>query len=221
MRTTWRDAASGEEKAVTAPLSLVVSAFAPVTDVRRTLTPELRMDAGETELVLVDLGAGKNRLGGSALAQVYGELGDTAPDCDDPAKLGAFFQAVQRLNAAGRILAYHDRSDGGLFVTLAEMAFAGHCGVTVSLDALTFDAAADDVDAFKRNAEEQLAGRAKDLALRALFSEELGAVVQIRAADRSRIMDALRAAGLGEHSHVIGSPNARETTTANEIDPTR
>ncbi|HUI99592.1 MAG TPA: phosphoribosylformylglycinamidine synthase, partial [Usitatibacter sp.] len=114
MRTTWRDPASGEPKAVTAPLSLIVSAFAPVGDARRTLTPELRMEAGETELVLVDLGGGKDRLGGSALAQVYGELGDRAPDCDDPAKLAAFFGAVQKLNAAGRILAYHDRSDGGL-----------------------------------------------------------------------------------------------------------
>ena len=108
------------------------------------------------------------------------------------------------------LLAYHDRSDGGLFATLCEMAFAGHCGVTLSLDALAFDAAADDVDAFKRDAEEQLAGRVKDLALAALFSEELGAVLQIRAADRAKVMGALRAAGLGEHAHVIGQLNARD-----------
>ena len=108
------------------------------------------------------------------------------------------------------LLAYHDRSDGGLFATVCEMAFAGHCGVTLSLDPIAFDPAADDVDAFKRDAEEQLAGRAKDLALHALFAEELGAVLQIRAADRARVMAALRAAGLGEHAHVIGSLNARD-----------
>jgi phosphoribosylformylglycinamidine synthase len=206
MRTTWRDAASGEEKAVTAPLSLVVSAFAPVTDVRRTLTPELRMDAGETELVLVDLGAGKNRLGGSALAQVYGELGDTAPDCDDPAKLGAFFQAVQRLNAAGRILAYHDRSDGGLFATLCEMAFAARAGITVYLDNFAFDAATLDVDGNERELR-ALPARLNERVLAAVFNEELGAVLQVRRADREPVMKALREAGLSMQSHVIGHPN--------------
>jgi phosphoribosylformylglycinamidine synthase len=125
MKTTWRDPASGEEKAVTAPLSLVVSAFAPVTDVRKSLTPQLRTDRGDTELVLIDLGAGKCRLGASALAQVYGQVGQAPPDLDDPRKLAAFFRAIQSLNDEGRILAYHDRSDGGLFATLAEMAFAG------------------------------------------------------------------------------------------------
>jgi phosphoribosylformylglycinamidine synthase len=202
MRTAWGD------KEVVAPLSLVVSAFAPLADARAALTPQLRTDAGETELVLVDLGCGRNRLGGSILAQVFSQLGDDCPDVDDPLLLKNFFSAIQKLQPL--LLAYHDRSDGGLFVTLCEMAFAGHCGVTLSLDAIAFDAAADDVDAFKRDAEEQLAGRAKDLALEALFSEELGAVLQIRAADRSRVMDALRAAGLGEHSHLIGSLNARD-----------
>ena len=110
MRTTWKDAKTGEDKAVTAPLSLVVSAFARVTDARRTLTPQLRTDQGQTDLVLVDLGAGRNRLGGSALAQVHSQLGDSAPDLDDPAKLAAFFAAIQALNGAGKLLAYHDRS---------------------------------------------------------------------------------------------------------------
>jgi len=206
MRTTWRDPASGEEKAVTAPLSLVVSAFAPVTDARRTLTPELRMEAGETELVLVDLGGGRNRLGGSALAQVYGELGERAPDCDDPAKLAAFFEAVQKLNAAGRILAYHDRSDGGLFATLCEMAFAARAGVTVNLDNFAIDAASLDVDGNERELQ-ALPARRHERVLAALFNEELGAVLQIRRAEREAVMKVLREAGLSMESHVIGQPN--------------
>jgi phosphoribosylformylglycinamidine synthase len=202
MRTAW------DGKEVVAPLSLVVSAFAPVADVRAALTPQLRSDAGETELVLVDLGAGKNRLGGSILAQVFAQLGDDAPDLEDPGLLKGLYDFIRQNRES--ILAYHDRSDGGLFATVCEMAFAGRCGVTLSLDAIAFDPAAEDVDAFKRNAEEQLAGRMKDLALRALFNEELGAVLQIRAADRGRVMAALRTAGLGEHAHMIGSLNARD-----------
>src|SRR5687768_6983553 len=181
MRTAW------DGKEVVAPLSLVVSAFAPVEDVRGALTPQLRTDAGDTELVLIDLGRGRNRLGGSILAQVFSQLGDVCPDVEDPALLKGLFRFLRERRDA--ILAYHDRSDGGLFVAACEMAFAGHCGVTLNLDAIAFDAA-DDVDAFKRNAEEQLAGRAKDLALQALFAEELGALIQIRAAERARVMAA-------------------------------
>jgi len=202
MRTAWAD------KEVVAPLSLVVSAFAPVSDARAALTPQLRTDAGDSELVLIDLGQGRNRLGGSILAQVFSQLGDECPDLDDPALLKNFFSVIGELRPY--LLAYHDRSDGGLFVTVCEMAFAGHCGVTLSLDAIAFDATADDVDAFKRDAEEQLAGRMKDLALQALFSEELGAVLQIRASDRGKVMAALHAAGLGEHSHLIGTLNSRD-----------
>jgi phosphoribosylformylglycinamidine synthase len=127
MSTVWRE--GGQEKRVTAPLSLIVSAFAPATDIRRALTPQLRTDKGETELLLVDLGAGKNRLGGSALAQVFGQLGDVPPDLDEPARLKGFFAAIQELAGTEKLLAYHDRSDGGLFVTLLEMAFAGGTGV--------------------------------------------------------------------------------------------
>jgi phosphoribosylformylglycinamidine synthase len=206
MRTTWRDAQSGEEKAVTAPLSLVVSAFAPVTDARRTLTPELDMDAGETELVLVDLGSGQNRLGGSALAQVYGELGDTAPDCESPRKLAAFFEVVQKLNAARQVLAYHDRSDGGLFAALCEMAFAARAGITVYLDDFALDPRVLDVDGQER-APRALAARTDERILAALFNEELGAVLQVRRADREKVMKALRDAGLSAESHVIGHPN--------------
>jgi len=202
MQTRW------DGKEIVSPVSLVVSAFAPVEDARETLTPQLRTDAGDTELLLIDLGCGKNRLGGSIVAQTYGMLGDHAPDLDDPALLKGFFAAIQDLRPL--ILAYHDRSDGGLFAAVCEMSFAGHCGVTVNMDALTFDAASDDVDAFKRNADEQLAGRARELSLAALFNEELGAVIQIRAGDRAKVMQRLREAGLGAHSHVIGQLNSRD-----------
>jgi phosphoribosylformylglycinamidine synthase len=202
MQTRW----DGSE--IVSPLSLIVSAFAPVEDARATLTPQLRTDAGDTELVLIDLGCGRNRLGGSILAQTYGMLGDSAPDLDDPALLAGFFAAIQDLRPL--ILAYHDRSDGGLFATVCEMSFAAHCGVTLNVDALTFDAASDDVDAFKRNTDEQLAGRARELTLAALFNEELGAVIQIRAADRAKVMQRLREAGLVQHCHVIGQLNDRD-----------
>ncbi|OGA15473.1 MAG: phosphoribosylformylglycinamidine synthase [Betaproteobacteria bacterium RIFCSPLOWO2_02_FULL_66_14] len=204
MRTAWND------REVVAPLSLIVSAFAPVEDARRTLTPQLRTDCGDTELVLVDLGRGRNRLGGSILAQVWSRFGDQAPDADDPRLVKSLFEAVQALASENRLLAYHDRSDGGLFATVCEMAFAGRCGVTLNLDALVFDAAADDVDAFKRDSDRQLAGRARERALAALFAEELGAVLQIRSAHRQRTMDVLRAGGLGECAHLIGLLNARD-----------
>jgi phosphoribosylformylglycinamidine synthase len=202
MQTAW------EGKQVLAPVSLVVSAFAPVVDVRDSLTPQLRTDAGETELVLVDLGQGRNRLGGSILAQVHGAIGDACPDVDDAQLLKRFFAAIQELRPL--LLAYHDRSDGGLFAAAAEMAFAGHCGVTLNLDPIAFNAALDDVDAFKRGGDEQLAGRSAELALAALFNEELGALVQIRTAERARVMQVLRDAGLGGCSHVIGEPNGRD-----------
>jgi phosphoribosylformylglycinamidine synthase len=179
MKTVWREA--GEERAVTAPLSLIVTAFAPVEDVRRTLTPQLRCDCGDTDLILVDLGKGRNRLAGSALAQVYKQVGHRAPDLDDPGALQAFFDTVQDLNQADLLLAYHDRSDGGLFATLCEMSFAGHCGLEAQLDELGDDQVA------------------------ALFSEELGAVLQVRHCDTDTVLETLRAAGLGRHSHVIGT----------------
>ena len=202
MRTAW------EAKEVVAPVSLIVSAFAVSADARAALTPQLRTDEGDTELILVDLGCGKNRLGGSILAQTHVQPGGRCPDLDDPRLLKSFFDCIQRLNSS--ILAYHDRSDGGLFTTACEMAFAGHCGVTLNLDVLAFDGSDDDVDAFKRNADEQLAGRANDLALAALFNEELGAVLQIRTKDRDLVMQALREASLGECSHIVGQLNARD-----------
>ncbi|OZY85994.1 phosphoribosylformylglycinamidine synthase [Cellvibrio mixtus] len=184
MRTAWKD--GDQDKAVTAPLSLVISAFAPVVDVRQTLTPQLRTDKGATDLILVDLGNGKNRLGGSILAQVYNQLGDVAADLDSGAQLKGFFNAMQASLAANEILAYHDRSDGGLFATLAEMAFAGHTGVDINLDGLGDDS------------------------LAVLFSEEAGAVLQV-ARDKSAAVQArFTAAGIS-HVRVIGQLNDEDT----------
>jgi len=209
MRTKWED--QGVAKQVTAPLSLVVTAFSAVEDVRRTLTPKLRPDAeaGETELLLIDLGQGRNRLGGSALAQVYGVSGDLPPDAD-AASLKAFFVAIQTLNRDGKILAYHDRSDGGLFATVCEMSFASHVGVSLNLDGLCYDPLMNDVDGSERFP--QIAGRQRDRVIAALFNEELGAVLQIRRDDRAAVMQALRDAGLGACTHAIGTTN-----TADEV----
>ncbi len=180
MRTVWHDADGA--RSVTAPLSVIITAFAPVSDVRRSLTPELRRDVGETALLLVDLGRGKNRLGGSALAQVWSELGDVPPDLDDPALLRGFFAAIQESNEERLLLAYHDRSDGGLFVTLLEMAFAGGAGLHVDLSDVEGDP------------------------LAVLFAEELGAVLQVRAGDVDRVSAVFGRHGLAELVHAIGSP---------------
>ena len=186
MKTVWEEE-SGERKSVTAPLSLIISGFAPVTDIRRTLTPELKTDAGETDLILIDLAAGQNRLGGSALAQVFGQMGAVAPDLDDPEDMLAFFTVIQGLNGDGKLLAYHDRSDGGMFVTLAEMSFASRSGLDIKLDGL---------------AEEppQIA--------RELFNEELGAVIQVRREDTPFVLQQFSAAGLADHASVIGTLNS-------------
>ena len=165
MKTKWRD--REEAKAVVSPLSLVVSGFAPVSDVRRTLTPELK--SVESALILIDLGEAKNRLGGSCLAQVYGQVGDRVPDAPAAKVLKAFFEVTQALNRGGKLLAYHDRSDGGLFVTLVEMAFAGRMGLEIELTS----------------------GE-----LGAFFSEELGAVVQVAVGDAEDVIETLHAAGL-------------------------
>ncbi len=184
MRTLWNE--DETQKSVTAPMSLIISGFAPVTDARKSLTPQLRTDQGETDLLLIDLGAGKNRLGFSALAQVYQQEGAEVPDVDDADMLKVFFAAVQALNEQDLILAYHDRSDGGLMTTIAEMSFAGHVGVDLDIDLL---AAAD--------AE----------ILPALFAEELGAVIQVRRSDTEQLLVELNAAGLGDVAYVIGSLN--------------
>ena len=183
MKTRWDE--EGAEKSVTSPMSLVVSGFAPVVDVRQTLTPQLRLDKGATDLILIDLGRGQNRMGGSILAQVYGKLGRQAPDVDDAEDLQAFFAVIQGLNADGHLLAYHDRSDGGLLTTVLEMAFAGHCGLSLNLDGLLDDA--DEIPAV-------------------LFNEELGAVIQVRQDDTEIVLAQFSAAGLGDCVAVIGQP---------------
>jgi phosphoribosylformylglycinamidine synthase len=172
MKTVWKE--DGEEKAVTSPLSLVITAFAPVSDVRKTLTPELQ-DKADTRLLLIDLGAGQNRLGGSVIAQVYNKLGQQTPDVDDAATLAGFFDTTQALNAEGKLLAYHDRSDGGVFATLTEMSFASHLGLNIDLDEIIVSCAQ---------------------AAPALFSEELGAVVQVNESDVSGIVSAYAKVGV-------------------------
>ena len=179
MQSVWHQ--QGENRSVTAPVSLVVSAFTPVTDVRSTLTPQLRTDRGDSDLILIDLGKGQNRLGASSLAQVYGQLGRHGPDLNDPLALKRFFTVIQEMNRDDLLLAYHDRSDGGMFVTLCEMAFAGRCGLSLQIDDLGDD----------------------DLAI--LFNEELGAVIQVLHQDTDQVLKTLHDAGLGHHSYVVGT----------------
>ncbi|UWZ98106.1 phosphoribosylformylglycinamidine synthase [Vibrio splendidus] len=184
MKTKWEE--NGEQKEVTSPLSLVITAFARVEDVRKTITPQLRTDKGNTSLVLIDLGNGQNRMGATALAQVYKQLGDKPADVDNAAQLKGFYEGVQALVANDQVVAYHDKGDGGLFVTLAEMAFAGHCGVNADIAALGEDT------------------------LASLFNEELGAVIQVRNDDLDAVLATLAANGLETCSHVIGSVEASD-----------
>ncbi len=185
MKTVWQD--GGTQKRMLAPVSLVVSAFAPVTDVGRSLTPQLDLSLPDSRLLLLDLGRGKNRLGGSCLAQVYAEFGSTVPDLDDPALLRGFFAAIQELNAAGLLLAYHDRSDGGLAACLCEMAFASHCGLELDLNL----------------PEEEL--------MPAWFAEEAGAVIQVRGDQIERVRACLQNHGLSAYVHDLGRPVAGTT----------
>ena len=179
MKTVWNDV-TGERRMV-APVSLIVSAFAPVENVDRTLTPQLETGV-ESRLLLIDLGNGKNRLGGSVLAQSQGQFGCEVPDLDRPHQLKLLFNAIQSLNRAGMIRAYHDRSDGGLAATLCEMAFASHCGLE-----LAPDVSAEELPAF-------------------LFAEEVGVVIQVRAHDLAEVTARLSSAGLGEAVHDLGRP---------------
>ena len=187
MRTSWQDVSDqgdSEEKSVTSPLSVVITGFAPVTDAMATLTPQINLDQDESDLILIDLGSGQNRLGGSALAQVYGQVGDTCPDVDDPEDIKAFFEVIQGLNRDGKLLAYHDRSDGGLLVTLLEMAFAAHAGLEIKLDWMIDEPVE---------------------ALNALFSEELGAVIQVNREHTEEVLAQFAVAGI-ETCGVIARP---------------
>lgn len=211
MKTKWND--GGVAKEVVSPVSLIISAFAPVEDVRKHLTPQLRRvaDVGDSVLISIDLGRGKHRMGGSILAQVTQQVGDSVPDVDDAQDLKRFFTAIQALNAQGKLLAYHDRSDGGLWATVCEMAFAGHAGVSINVDMLTLDPNHESDYGDAKDWAKQTSGRREDRTIRALFSEELGAVVQVRAADRDAVLAALREHGLSTCSHVIGTVNERDS----------
>ncbi|NQY51362.1 MAG: phosphoribosylformylglycinamidine synthase [Piscirickettsiaceae bacterium] len=178
MKTVWQD--HKKEKSVTSPLSLIITAFAPVTNAVKTCTPELKTDRGDTDLIYVDLGHGYNRLSASALAQVYKQVGQSGPDLDNPELLKQFFSAIQQMNLNDLLLAYHDRSDGGLIITLCEMAFSAHIGLDVNL-----------------------CGLGETLSV--LFNEELGAVIQVRHRDVKDVLKILRKQELLYSSHIIGS----------------
>ncbi|EYC51653.1 phosphoribosylformylglycinamidine synthase [Hylemonella gracilis str. Niagara R] len=213
MRTVWTGPSgsgkneAGAAKKVSSPVSLIVSAFATLPDVRGTLTPQLDR-AQDTTLLLIDLGRGRKRMGGSILSQVLGQTGHEVPDLDDPQDLVRLVNAVNALRTQGRILAYHDRSDGGLLAAVAEMAFAGQVGVALNVDLLVTegdgisDSRMDSGDA--KNWAQQVGARRDELTLQALFNEELGVVLQVRSADRDAVLAQLREHGLSRHSHVIG-----------------
>lgn len=184
MRTVWDD--NGESKSVTAPLSLIISAFAPVNDVRKTVTPQLQNNGNKTRLILLDLGQGRNRLGATALAQVYDQLGSECADVESPEQLVAFFDLIQSLKKDGHLLAYHDRSDGGLLATLAEMCFAGHVGVSVDLKSV----------------------KGSNNPYAVLFNEELGAVIQVPHDEAENILAQCAEAGLA--AHAIGTLNDKD-----------
>jgi len=213
MRTQWtvQDGPSGsgnEKKKVTSPVSLIVSAFATLPDVRGTLTPQLDASEADSTLLLVDLGRGQNRMAGSILAQTLNQSGDTVPDLDDPQDLINLVKAVNALRAQGKILAYHDRSDGGLLAAACEMAFAGHVGVALNVDLLVTegdgisDSRMDAGDS--KNWATQVQARREELTLKALFNEELGVLLQVRTAERDAVLQVLREHGLSKFSHVIG-----------------
>ncbi len=193
LQTRWpADDGAGEHRVV-APLSLIVSAFAPVRDVRRTLTPQLVLESGPSEIWLLDLGGGRDRLGGSALMQAFAATGEVPPDVEDPALLRAFFDAIVEARRAGLLLAYHDRSDGGLLVALLEMAFAGNAGLVVTLP--------PSADALAR-----------------LFSEEAGALVQVPVAARERFASLLARHGLDGAASVVAEPDSGEQITVRQGD---
>ncbi|WED27317.1 phosphoribosylformylglycinamidine synthase [Vibrio sp. DW001] len=192
MKTKWEE--NGEQKEVTSPLSLVITAFARVEDIRKTVTPQLRTDKGETSLLYIDLGNGKNRMGATAFAQVYKALGDKPADVDSAEQLKGFYDAIQTLVREGKVMAYHDKGDGGLIVTLAEMAFAGHCGLSADIASLGSDT------------------------LSTLFNEELGAVIQVQSESVESVLVTLASFGLAELSHVIGEVEQSDSIIINHND---
>ncbi len=209
MKTRWGQ--DGQTRQVTAPVSLIVTAFASLADVRGTFTPQLQ--PGDTTLVLIDLGQGKKRMAGSMLAQVLGQFGDEVPDLDDAQQLKSLVTAINVLREQGRILAYHDISDGGLWAAVCEMAFAGKLGVSLNVDILVTesDGIADSRAEYgdSKNWAGQVSERRNELMLKALFNEELGVVIQVPTAVRNEVIAVLRQHGLSQHAHFIGKPNER------------
>ncbi|ENV8328539.1 phosphoribosylformylglycinamidine synthase [Neisseria gonorrhoeae] len=205
MKTVWQD--GEEKKSVVSPLSLIISAFAPVKDVRKTVTPELKNVEGSV-LLFIDLGFGKARMGGSAFGQVYNNMSGDAPDLDDAGRLKAFYSVIQQLVAEDKLLAYHDRSDGGLFATLAEMAFAARCGISADIDCLMDKFLPIHLPDFQGDPAEDLSDELYNhAAIKILFNEELGAVIQIRQKDRDYVDAAFETAGLTDAVSRIGSPD--------------
>jgi phosphoribosylformylglycinamidine synthase len=213
MRTTWKEKSpsgsdNSESKKVTSPVSLIVTAFATLADVRGTLTPQLDASEADTTLILIDLGKGQNRMAGSILAQTIDQFGDRVPDLDDAKDLINLVNAINELRTNRQILAYHDKSDGGLLACVAEMAFAGHVGVSLNVDMLVLEG--DGISDSRmevgdsKNWAGQVGARREELTLKALFNEELGAVIQVRTSERNAIMDTLRSHGLSKFSHFIG-----------------
>ena len=207
MRTQWTDEAGAQQK-VTSPVSLIISAFATLHDVRGTFTPQLSRDEPDTTLVFIDIAQGHKRLAGSILAQVLNQEGQETPDLDDAKNLINLVNAINALRTQGRILAYHDKGDGGLMATVCEMAFAGNVGVALNVDMLLLEG--DGITDSRmevgdsKNWSTQVSARREEMTLRALFNEELGVVIQVKTAERNGVMQTLREHGLSKHSHFIG-----------------
>ncbi|QIL80608.1 phosphoribosylformylglycinamidine synthase [Diaphorobacter sp. HDW4A] len=213
MRTQWSE--NGAVKKVSSPVSLIITGFASIDDVRGTLTPQLDAEEDDSTLVLIDLARGKMRMGGSILGQVLNQSGNETPDLDNAKDLIAMVDAVNALRAKGLILAYHDKGDGGLLATAAEMAFAGHVGVALNVDMLITEG--DGISDSRMDSGEgknwgaQISGRREDMTLRALFNEELGALLQIRTSDRTEVMQILREHGLSTCSNVVGKTRPKSS----------
>ena len=207
MRSQWQDQA--ESKTVTSPVSLIISAFAPVANVLKTVTPQLQ-DVPDSELILIDLGQGENRMGASILSNIYNQDESICPDVNDSMLLKNSFEAFTKLKDGNHVLAYHDRSDGGLFSAICEMSFCSHLGVALNIDLLVLEKGHESDYGDAKNWTKQISGRRNEQTLRALFNEELGLIFQIRREDRDQVFSILRQHGLSPYSNVIGKVNKKD-----------